>query len=302
MTELAKGAWPALPLAGWRDTYATLHMCTQIVGKIRLACTPLVNEWWNVPLYVTTRGLGTTPIPYQDRTFEIDFDFVDHELVVRTSEGKMRALPLFSRPVAAVYDELFGVLRELDLAVHIDPIPAEVPDPVACDRDLVHRTYDAASVERFFTVLRHVDVVFKQFRARFYGKCSPVHFFWGSFDLAVSRFSGRPAPRREGADHITRIGYDQEVSSLGFWPGTGDIGPSFYSYMAPEPKGFSTGKVLPRAARYDTTLTGEWLLSYDEVRASADPVACILEFAQSTYELGARLAGWNRDLLERRAA
>lgn len=302
MTELARGAWPALPLADWRDTYATLHMITQMVGKIRLACSPLMNEWWNVPLYVTTRGLGTTPIPYGDRTFEIDLDFVDHELVVRTSEGKTRALPLLSRPVADVYGELFAVLHDLDLSVHIDPKPAEVPEPIPCDRDRVHRAYDAASVERFFTVLRHVDVVFKQFRARFYGKCSPVHFFWGSFDLAVSRFSGRPAPPRKEADRITRIGYDQEVSSLGFWPGTGDIGPSFYSYIAPEPKGFSTGKVLPSAARYDTTITGEWLLSYDTVRSSGDPVATILEFAQSTYELGARLAGWNRDLLERRAA
>jgi hypothetical protein len=301
MTELAKGAWPALPLDGWRDTYATLHMCTQIVGKIRLACSPLVNEWWNVPLYVTTRGLGTTPIPYGDRTFEIDFDFLDHELFVRTSEGKTRAMPMLSRPVADFYSELFGILDELAIAVRVDPKPAEVPDPIPCNVDRTHHSYDAASVERFFTVLRHVDVVFKQFRARFFGKCSPVHFFWGSFDLAVSRFSGRPAPPRTEADHITRIAYDQEVSSLGFWPGTGDIGPSFYSYIAPEPPGFATGKVLPRSARYDGTFK-EWLLSYDDVRASADPVATILEFAQSTYELGARLAGWNRDLLERRAA
>ncbi|MGZ3454190.1 MAG: DUF5996 family protein [Polyangiales bacterium] len=301
MTELAKGAWPALPLDGWRETYATLHMCTQIVGKIRLACSPLVNEWWNVPLYVTTRGLGTTPMPYGDRTFEIDFDFVDHELYVRTSEGKTRALPLLARSVADFYYELFGILDELDISVHINPKPAEIPDPIPCDHDRVHHHYDAAAVERFFTVLRHVDVVFKEFRSRFYGKCSPVHFFWGSFDLAVSRFSGRRAPPRANADRINRVAYDQEVSSVDFWPGTGDIGASFYAYMAPEPPGFATGKVLPPAARYDANLK-EWLLSYADVCASADPVATILDFAQSTYELGASLARWDRDLLEARAA
>ncbi|HWE63494.1 MAG TPA: DUF5996 family protein, partial [Chloroflexota bacterium] len=216
-------AWPALPLDAWRDTYATLHMWTQIVGKVRMALSPPVNHWWHVTLYVTARGLTTSPIPYGTRTFEVSFDFVDHNLLIQTSEGTSKALGLFPRSVAEFYHEFMGALRALDLEVTINPLPQEVPEPIRCDEDTIHCSYDAAYAHRCWRILVQADRVFKQFRSGFIGKCSPVHFFWGSFDLAVSRFSGRRAPERPGADHMTREGYSHELISCGFWPGSGPV-------------------------------------------------------------------------------
>lgn len=298
---VAPGAesWPRLPVDAWRDTYETLHMWTQVVGKIRLACMPMQNQWWQVPLYVTARGLGTSPMPFGDRTFEIDFDFVDHELVVRTSEGHVRALPLLPRPVRELHAELFAVLALLGIHVTIRTKPVEVPDPIPFELDDVHRSYDPVAARRFFEVLRRVDVVFERFRARYRGKCSPVHFWWGAFDLAVTRFSGRPAPPREDADVITRWGYDQECSSLGFWPGGDGVDAAFYAYTAPEPEGFRTAAVRPRGAYYSDALN-EFILPYEDARASGRVEDAILDFAQSTYEAGATLGGWDRQALEAR--
>ncbi len=295
-----KFAWPALPLDAWRDTYATLHMWTQIVGKIRLACMPMQNQWWQVPLYVTTRGLGTSPMPYRGRTFEIDFDFVDHELVVRTSEGHVRALPLLPRPVRELHAELFAVLGLLGIDVKIRTSPVEVEDPIPFEEDDVHRAYDPDAVRRYFEILRRVDVAFERFRARFAGKCSPVHFWWGAFDLAVTRFSGRPAPPRPGADRVQRLAYDQECSSLGFWPGGGAMHEAaFYAYTVPAPEGYRTAPVRPRGAYYSDALE-EFILPYDCAREAEHPEEAILEFAQSTYEIGATLGGWDRAGLEAR--
>jgi hypothetical protein len=220
--------WPALPLADWRDTYDTLHMQTQIIGKIRLRLSPRMNQWWHVPLYVSTRGLTTSSMIYGDRSLEIEFDFVDHNLMIRTSDGATRALALIPRTVASFYDEVFTILHGLGIDVQIHATPDEVPNPIPFAQDTLHRAYDADAVHRFWEILRRVDAVLKTFRAKFRGKASPVHFFWGSFDLAVSRFCGRPAPPRPGADLITRAAYDEEVSSVGFWPGGGAVdGPAF---------------------------------------------------------------------------
>jgi hypothetical protein len=290
--------WPALPLAAWRETYATLHMCTQVVGKVRLALSPKVNEWWHSALYVTARGLTTSPLPYGDRTFEIEFDFVDHNLLVRTSDGATRALALVPRTVAEFYREVMAVLRALELDVEIYTTPVEVPDPIPFERDTVHSAYDAAAVGRWWRVVRQLDTVFKRFRGGFRGKCSPVHFFWGSFDLAVTRFSGRAAPPRPGADAITLEAYDQEVISLGFWPGGGAIdGAALYSYTLPEPPGLPERRVRPLDAFYSTEFR-EFILMYDRVRSALDPEQAILDFAESTYEAGADLAGWDRASLE----
>jgi hypothetical protein len=291
--------WPALPLEGWKDTYATLHMWTQMVGKVRLALTPLVNHWWNVPLYVFSRGLTTSAIPYADRIFEVQFDFVDHQLVLRTNYGLTKTLPLAPRSVADFYREFMAMLESADIHVKIWKMPVEVPEPIRFDEDRVHASYDAEYAQRFWQILISVDRVFQEFRSRFIGKCSSVHFFWGSFDLAVTRFSGRRAPERKNADRVTREAYSHEVSSVGFWPGSGEVkGPAFYSYMAPSPQGFGDARVGPDAALYEQKL-GEFLLMYDDARAAGSPSTAVLEFCQSTYETGARLAGWDRAGLER---
>ncbi|APR81544.1 Hypothetical protein A7982_06893 [Minicystis rosea] len=295
----AASEWPALPLRAWKDTRDTLHLYSQIIGKIRLAQSPLMNEWWQVPLYLTARGLGTSPMGHDDRSFDIELDFIDHRVVIRASDGQTRTLPLAPRAVADFYAEVQRVLGEMGLDVAIHDKPVELPNPIPFTQDHAHAAYDAEYARRHWEILRRLDLVLKQFRARFTGKASPVHFFWGSFDLAVSRFSGRPAPPRPGADRITRVAYDEEVSSVGFWPGgMGVDGPALYSYMAPEPAGFAEQKVEPAEAFYSPTLR-EFVLMYDVVRASKDPTATVLAFAQSTYEAGARLAKWDRAALER---
>jgi hypothetical protein len=298
--------WPALPLEEWQDTCTTLHMWTQIVGKIRLAQTPLINHWWNVPLYVTSRGLTTSAMPYRGRTFEIDFDFIDHQLLIKCDDGAVEALALKPRSVADFYAEVMRRLGGLGIEVKIWPVPVEVPDPIPFEQDHQHAAYDAEYANRFWRILAAIDKVFTEFRSRFIGKCSPVHFFWGSFDLAVTRFSGRRAPERAGADPITREAYSHEVISHGFWPGTRPTGdqpggiaaPAFYSYTAPEPAGLSGEPVRPPQAYYSAAMK-EFILLYDEVRQADSPAAALMEFLESTYEAGARLAGWDRNELER---
>jgi hypothetical protein len=291
--------WPPLPLDAWQDTYATLHMWTQIVGKVRLALCPLLNHFWEVTLYVSARGLTTSPIPYERGIFEIEFDFLHHNLVIQTSEGPSKTIPLAPRSVADFYKEFMAALASLDIHVKIWPMPQEVPNPIPFDKDFTHASYDRDAVSRFWHALISVDTIFKEFRGRFIGKDSPVHFFWGSFDLAVTRFSGRRAPERKGADPITREAYSHEVISAGFWPGGGDIkGAAFYAYAAPEPEGFSNSKVLPAQAFYHPQMK-EFLLMYDDVRQAPSPRTMLLDFLQSTYEAGANLGKWDRAALER---
>ena len=291
--------WPALPLNSWKDTCATLHMWTQIVGKVRLALTPLVNHWWNVPFYVTSRGLTTSRIPYGEKAFELRFDFIQHQLLLERSDGLVMFLALRPCSVADFYREFQEMLRAAAIEVKIWRMPVEVANPIPFDQDHEHASYDPEYVRRFWRILLSVDSVFTQFRSEFIGKSSPVHFFWGSFDLAVSRFSGRRAPPRPGADAITREAYSHEVSSVGFWPGGGTInGAAFYSYTSPEPKDFLESPIAPRAAFYDPQL-GEFLLMYDAVRTAASPVSDLLQFCRSTYEAGAELAHWDRKALER---
>ena len=293
------GVWPALPLAHWKDTCATLHMWTQIVGKIRLALTPLINHWWNVPLYVSARGLTTSVMFYRNRPFELWFDFLDQQLVLQLSDGLRKALPLKSMSVADFYQEVMHIMRSSGIDIKIWRMPVEVPDPIPFDRDHVHAAYDGEAAQKFWRILLSVQRVFEEFRSQFLGKCSPIHFFWGSFDLAVTRFSGRPAPERPGADPMTREAYSHEVSSVGFWPGSGNIGdPAFYSYTAPEPAGFRNWPVRPAAARYDLQLN-EFILMYDDVRTSESPHSALLDFCHSSYEAGATLANWDRRALER---
>jgi hypothetical protein len=289
--------WPALPLGEWEDTYHTLHMWTQIVGKIRLALTPLQNHWWNAALYVNTRGLATSPIPYEDEAFEIQFDFVDHCLEIRTSYHELRTLALSPKSVAAFYGELVSALQGAGIQVIINTKPQEVPNPLPFDHDETHRAYDAEYANRFWRILLSANLVFEEFRARFIGKSSPVHFFWGSFDLTCTRFSGRIAPPRKGV--ITSEAYSHECSSVGWWPGGGTVnGPAFYAYTAPEPAGYGQERVRPGGAHYHEPLR-VFVLMYDDVRLAKSPRAEILEFAQSTYEVGANLAGWDRAALER---
>jgi len=269
-------------------------MWTQIVGKIRLALSPPLNHWWEVPLHVSARGLTTSPIPYRDIVFEIEFDFIDHKLSIQLSDGRAAILPLEPRSVAQFYREFMATLRDLGIAVKIWKMPCEVPDPIPFDKDEQHASYDADYAHRFWRTLQSADTVLKEFRAGFIGKASPVHFFWGSFDLAVTRFSGRPAPERKGADIITREAYSHEVSSAGFWPGGGDIkGAAFYSYAAPEPAGFSAAPVRPEATFYNTALS-EYLLMYDDVRRAKSPKLALMEFLQSTYDAAATLGKWDR--------
>jgi hypothetical protein len=293
--------WPSLPLAEWQETLATLHMWTQVVGKIRLAQTPLVNHWWNVPLYVTARGLTTSAMPYGARAFEIDFDFIDHQLIIKCSDATIRTIDLIPRSVADFYREVMTALDELGINVKIWTTPVEIPDPIPFEQDHGHASYDAEYAERFWRILVQAVKVFEEFRARFTGKVSPVHFFWGSFDLAVTRFSGRRAPQREGADPITLEAYSHEVISHGFWPGSpgGAIqAPAFYSYTAPEPAGLSLEPIRPDQAFYSKELS-EFVMLYDDVRQASVPEAALMEFLQSTYEAGARLANWDRAALER---
>ncbi len=275
-------------------------MWTQIAGKVQLALTPRINHWWNVAQRVTARGLKSTLL-YGGRALEIEFDFVDHQLVFRSEDGRTRSLPLIARSVADFYREFMATLQALDIEVKIWQMPVEFPNPVRFDQDLAHASYDPEFANRFWRILVSVSAVLEEFRANFIGKCSPVHFFWGSFDLCVTRFSGRPAPVRAGADLITRESYSHEVLSAGFWPGSGNItGPAFYAYAAPEPKGFSDSRVRPGAAFYDRQL-GEFILMYDDVRTASSPRGALLEFLQSTYEAGATLANWDRAALERQS-
>jgi hypothetical protein len=292
--------WPDLPFEEWKPTCETLHMWAQIVGKVQLALTPRTNHWWNVAMRVTSRGLTTFAIPYDNRSFQITFDFVSHELVLDTSEGNRQTIPLAPQSVADFYFAFQRMLKRESIAVPIWPMPVEVPNPIRFDHDQVHASYAPEYVHRFWRILLTVSAVFEEFRSQFIGKCSPVHFFWGSFDLAVTRFSGRRAPDRPGADPITKEAYSHEVSSVGFWPGGGNVqNPAFYSYTAPEPPGFQDFAVSPAAARYDPELR-EFLLMYDDVRTSSSPRQRLLDFCQSTYEAGASLANWDRSALERR--
>ncbi|HVW69213.1 MAG TPA: DUF5996 family protein [Steroidobacteraceae bacterium] len=297
---MATEAWPQLPLEEWRDTYATVHMWTQIVGKVVLARTPLINHYWNVSFRVTSRGLTTPTLTCgDDRTLNLTFDFVSHELVARCSDGRAHSIALAPRPVAAFYEDTREMLRELGIEVRIWTTPVEIPNPIPFERDNVHASYDARYVQRFWQILLRVSRVLEEFRAGFIGKCSPVHFFWGSFDLAVTRFSGRRAPERPGADAVTREAYSHEVISHGFWPGGGAVpSAAFYSYTAPEPAGLKTAGVQPAEAFYSKDLS-EFILPYDAVRATSDPAATLRRFLESTYDAGATLAGWDRASLER---
>jgi len=292
--------WPLLPFPDWESTCDTLHMWTQIVGKTRLALTPVENHWWNVPLYVTTCGLSTSPIPFGNETFEVEFDFIAHKLSIRSSNWDERSLGLFPRSVADFYGEYMASLRSMGIEVKIHTTPDEFDDNTPFDQDQHHASYDAKAVENFRRILSNADRTLKEFRSRFLGKCSPVHFFWGSFDLAVSRFSGRRAPLAKDADAITREAYSHEVISCGFWPGDRRFKyPAFYSYTSPAPAGLENEVVRPGAAGWNTQL-GEFILKYDDVRAAESPRQAILDFCQSTYAAGANLAGWDREALERR--
>jgi hypothetical protein len=297
-------AWPPLPLEAWSDTCATLHLWTQIVGKIRLVQSPWINHSWHVTLYVTARGLTTSPVPYGTRTFQVEFDFVAHRLILESSDGGVGGFALEPQSVATFYRRLIDEMAKLQLHVDIHKRPNEVPDPTRFDRDETHRAYDREYANRFWRVLVQSDRVFKVFRARFIGKCSPVHFFWGAPDLAVTRFSGRRAPEHPGGipnlpDRVTREAYSHEVSSCGFWPGGGPVPhAAFYSYAYPEPAGFAQAAVRPAAAAYHPDLH-EFLLPYDVVREADSPDDTLLEFLQSTYEAAANLAKWDRSALER---
>jgi hypothetical protein len=295
--------WPELPTAAWRETYETLHLWTQVVGKVRLAHTPWLNHSWHVALYVTARGLTTSPIPDGVRTFQIDFDLTDHVLRISASDGAKRQLALAGQSVASFYSAVMADLAELGIDIAIDEMPNELPEPIRFSQDNRHASYDPAAVRSFFQMLANADRVFKQFRTGFLGKASPVHFFWGSFDLAVTRFSGRRAPRHPGGvphlpDEVACEAYSHEVSSAGFWPGSGAIDyPAFYSYAYPEPAGFRAAKVRPEAAFFSEAL-GEFILPYDAVRLAAQPDQALLEFLQSTYEAAANAANWDRAALE----
>jgi len=296
--------WPRLPIRDWQPTCTTLQLWTQIVGKVRLALAPLTNHWWNVTLYVTPRGLTTSAMPSGGGYASIDFDFVDHVLLLETSEGGRASLALEPQSVAAFYRKFQERLASLGIDVKIWPVPVEMEERIPFERDEKHGDYDREAVERFRQTLVSVDRALEQFRCGFVGKVSPVHFFWGAFDLAVTRFSGRPAPQHPGApniaDWVTREAYSHEVSSAGFWPGGGELDAAFYSYAYPEPKGYSERPVRPREARYERKL-GEFLLPYEAVRTAPDPEQALRDFLDSTYEAAAETAGWDRNALERRS-
>jgi hypothetical protein len=292
--------WPALPYGAWKDTYATLHMWTQVVGKVALAQAPPINHSWGVTLQVTARGLITRPLPHGSRTFTIEFDFTDHQLVFRTSDGAVRMLALAPQTVADFYRAVMTLLEEMGLRVKIWPMPVEIPSPIRFDQDTVHRSYDPQYATVLWRILVQVERVFTSTRCEFVGKCSPVHFFWGGFDLAVTRFSGRPAPPREGPAFM-REAYSHEVISHGFWPGSGVVlEPAFYAYAVPEPPGLKDAAVRPAEAYYHRDL-GEFILPYDAVRRAANPDEAIQQFVESTYDAAATLANWDRAALERAA-
>ncbi|HXO62426.1 MAG TPA: DUF5996 family protein [Candidatus Acidoferrales bacterium] len=295
--------WPALPLAEWKDTYATLHMWTQIVGKIRLALGPPINHFWGTTFYVTARGLTTSAMPYHKGTVEINFDFIAHALEIVTSLGETRSFRLVPRTVAQFYFELMSALHSLGIDAKVWTMPVEVPRPVRFNQDEAHSSYDSEYAHRFWQVLVSVDTVLRKFRSRFIGKASPVHFFWGSFDLAATRFSGRRAPERPDADFITEEAYSHEVISHGFWPGDGAVikDAAFYAYAAPEPAGFKDQRVMPSKAFYSGE-KNEFFLMYDDVRLAHSPEQALLEFCQSTYEAGANLGHWDRASLEKSAS
>jgi len=299
-------AWPTLPLGQWQDTFATLHLWTQIVGKTRLAFAPMVNHWWQVALYVSARGLRTSRIPYGTRGFEVEFDFIAHELAITDDDGARWTMALAPRSVAAFHREYMTGLRALDLDVRIRPRPTEVQEAIPFAEDEKHRSYDAAAANRCWRALAQADRLLNRFRGRFLGKCSPVHFFWGGFDLACTRFSGRRAPEHPGgipnlADRVTREAYSHECISAGWWPGTigGPVSePAFYAYAYPEPPGCPEAPIAPAAARYDSQVR-EWLLPYEAVRTAADPDQAVLDFFQSTWAAAADLGGWDRAAIER---
>jgi uncharacterized protein DUF5996 len=303
MSASLQSPWPELPTAAWRDTYATLHLWTQIVGKIRLTRSPWLNHSWHIALYVTPRGLTTSPIPDGPRTFQIDFDLIDHALRISTSDGAQLQFALAGHSVASFYVAVLAALAELGIHVTIDETPNELPEPVKFPQDTAHASYDPDAVRGLLQILVNSDRVFKQFRTGFLGKASPVHFFWGSFDLAVTRFSGRRAPRHPGGvphlpDAVASEAYSHEVSSAGFWPGSGAIDyPAFYSYAYPEPAGFRAANVKPEAAFFSEAM-GEFVLPYDAMRTAANPDLALLDFLQSTYEAAAVSAKWDREALE----
>jgi len=299
----AQEEWPALPLAEWRDTYATLHMWLQLIGKIRLVQTPVINHWWNTTLYVTSRGLTTSAIPYDTRTFQMDLDFLDHHLRIETSDGERRSLALSPQCVAEFYRATMEALRSLGVAVNIWTTPVEVADRTPFELDQHHCAYDPDYANRCWRILMQASRVLTEFRSHFVGKVSPVHFFWGAFDLAVTRFSGRPAPMHPGAPHlakfVAREAYSHEVSSCGFWPGGGPVDrPVFYAYAYPEPEGFKDYRIEPREAFYSHDLK-EFLLPYDVVRTAKTPARVLHAFLQTTYEAAANLGQWDRPSLER---
>jgi hypothetical protein len=297
--DMNSAEWPELPWNAWSKTADTLHMWTQIVGKTRLALTPLQNHWWNVPLYVTARGLGTSAIACGDDALDIEFDFVEHELRMRLSSGKNESLTLRSKSVADFYREYQHCLAALGVSVKIWPMPVEVQNPIRFDLDTQHSTYDRDYANRFWRVLVRAEKVFRAWAPSFMGKVSPVHFFWGSFDLAVTRFSGRTAPSREGADSIQREAYSHEVISAGFWPGNGGYGAAaFYCYAAPVPDGLADKQISPEAAKWDKTL-GEYVFRYDDVRLQPSPEDALLEFIENAYSAAADTAKWDRMLLDR---
>lgn len=301
---LTDTTWPSLPLAAWQDTYETLHLWTQIVGKIRLALAPKLNHWWHSTLYVTPRGLTTSAIPYGTRTFEISFDFIDHHLQIKTSDGTTRTITLVPRSVADFYQDVIDTLHAIGIEVRIWTIPQEVQDPIPFEQDYKHAAYDPESAQRFWRILLQADRVMTAFRSRFIGKSSPVHFFWGSFDLAVTRFSGGRAPEHPGgvpnmADWVTREAYSHEVSSCGFWPGGGTVvDPVFYAYAYPTPQGFPDYLIQPKEAFYSSEM-GEFILPYEAVRQADNPDELLLTFLQSTYDAAANLGNWDRAALER---
>jgi hypothetical protein len=296
-------AWPELPYAAWKDTYATLHLCTQIVGKIRLAQTPWLNHSWHVVLYVSPRGLSTSSIPYGNRSFELEFDFLNHVLIASTDDGSVRQIGLYPRSVADFYVDLMRSLAELGIEVRINDMPNELPDPIRFNVDNTHTSYDPDFAERHWRILAGVERVLFKFRTAFIGKCSPVHFFWGSFDLAVTRFSGRRAPLHPGGvpylpDAVTREAYSHEVSSAGFWPGNDVVPyPAFYSYAYPEPDGFASAPIRPAKAFYSDDLS-EYILPYDAVARADNPERALMDFLTSSYEAAASLGKWDRAALE----
>lgn len=296
-------AWPALPYDAWKETNATLHLWMQIIGKIKLAQMPWTNHSWHVALHLTARGLGTGPMPHGARSFQINVDFIDHQLRIESSDGATRSLPLRAQPVADFYHALLALLDQMDLHVQIHPVPNEIADAIPFDQDRAHASYDGEYANRCWRAMMHAERVLARFRARYCGKCSPVHFFWGSFDLALTRFSGRRAPEHPGGvpnlpDRVTREAYSHEVSSCGFWPGGPALpAPVFYAYAYPEPPGFASSPVRPAAAYYHGQLH-EFVLPYDDVRLAQSPDDVLMDFFQSTYEATARLGDWNRAELE----